>query len=154
MTVYILKRRVKYRGETTSTMAIFTGDNAAYRAMDWAEKNHTCDRFCSYCSGKKRREDGPPKGKTLRNGWVDNEDDSWTFFYDNDGAGVWLTVSPIRTDPDMSESRTDLNKCPGCGGPADNGHSREDPPAVYYCSKCEPQNPAETHKQTDKTVKT
>ncbi len=30
-----------------------------------------------------------------------------------------------------------LSECPGCGGPADNGHDREDPPNVYYCSKCE-----------------
>ena len=32
---------------------------------------------------------------------------------------------------------TDLNKCPGCGGPADNGHDREYPPSPYYCTKCE-----------------
>jgi len=36
-----------------------------------------------------------------------------------------------------SEARTpDLNICPGCGGPADNGHDRGDPPTTYYCSKC------------------
>jgi len=32
--------------------------------------------------------------------------------------------------------RTDLSKCPGCGGPADNGHDRCDPPSPYYCTKC------------------
>ena len=30
----------------------------------------------------------------------------------------------------------DLNKCPGCGGPADNGHDRCVPPSPYYCTKC------------------
>jgi len=25
---------------------------------------------------------------------------------------------------------------PCCGGPADNGHDRDDPPTPYYCSKC------------------
>ena len=31
----------------------------------------------------------------------------------------------------------DINKCPGCGGEADNGHDREVPPNPYYCTKCE-----------------
>lgn len=30
----------------------------------------------------------------------------------------------------------DLDKCPGCGGYADNGHDREYPPNPYYCTKC------------------
>lgn len=30
----------------------------------------------------------------------------------------------------------DLNKCPKCGGPADNGHDRCLPPNPYYCTKC------------------
>lgn len=34
---------------------------------------------------------------------------------------------------------TDLTKCPGCGGEADNGHDRCMPPNVYYCTKCEEQ---------------
>lgn len=29
-----------------------------------------------------------------------------------------------------------LDKCPNCGGYADNGHDRECPPNPYYCSKC------------------
>jgi len=29
-----------------------------------------------------------------------------------------------------------LDKCPGCGGPADNGHDRCLPPSPYYCTKC------------------
>ena len=38
---------------------------------------------------------------------------------------------------DPCPARTpDLNICPGCGGPADNGHDRGDPPTPYYCSKC------------------
>lgn len=31
----------------------------------------------------------------------------------------------------------DLNVCPGCGGPADNGHDRCYPPNPYYCTKCD-----------------
>ena len=30
-----------------------------------------------------------------------------------------------------------LSECPKCGGPADNGHTRCDPPSPYYCTKCE-----------------
>ena len=30
----------------------------------------------------------------------------------------------------------DLNHCPQCGGPADNGHDRSFPPNPYWCSKC------------------
>lgn len=31
----------------------------------------------------------------------------------------------------------DITTCPNCGGPADNGFSREVPPSPYYCTKCE-----------------
>lgn len=31
---------------------------------------------------------------------------------------------------------TDLSKCPGCGGEADNGFDRCVPPAPYYCTTC------------------
>jgi hypothetical protein len=30
----------------------------------------------------------------------------------------------------------DLEWCPMCGGPADNGHDRCYPPNAYACSKC------------------
>ena len=30
-----------------------------------------------------------------------------------------------------------LNKCPRCGGEADNGHDRCDPPTAYNCTKCD-----------------
>lgn len=33
-------------------------------------------------------------------------------------------------------SETDINKCPKCGGSADNGHDRCYPPSPYYCTKC------------------
>ena len=36
------------------------------------------------------------------------------------------------------EPEPDLTKCPTCGGPADNGHTRELPPTPYICSKCSP----------------
>ena len=29
-----------------------------------------------------------------------------------------------------------LDVCPGCGGPADNGHDRCSPPSPYYCKAC------------------
>ena len=38
---------------------------------------------------------------------------------------------PITEQPDQ-----DLNECPKCGGPADNGHDRCLPPSPYYCTKC------------------
>lgn len=37
---------------------------------------------------------------------------------------------------DNQEDEPDINTCPGCGGPADNGHDRCIPPRPYYCSKC------------------
>jgi hypothetical protein len=30
-----------------------------------------------------------------------------------------------------------LFECPGCGGPADNGHDRCIPPNPYFCTKCQ-----------------
>ena len=30
----------------------------------------------------------------------------------------------------------DLNKCPKCGGPSDNGHDRCVPPSAYECKNC------------------
>lgn len=33
----------------------------------------------------------------------------------------------------------DIDKCPGCGGEADNGHDRMHPPNPYFCSRCEPE---------------
>ena len=36
-------------------------------------------------------------------------------------------------DGDTAEG---LNKCPQCGGEADNGHDRCYPPTAYLCSKC------------------
>ena len=29
-------------------------------------------------------------------------------------------------------------ECPNCGGEADNGHDREDPPNAYFCTTCDP----------------
>lgn len=31
----------------------------------------------------------------------------------------------------------DINTCPGCGGPADNGFDRCLPPSPYLCTKCD-----------------
>lgn len=30
----------------------------------------------------------------------------------------------------------DLERCPNCGGPADNGFDRCYPPNAYFCSRC------------------
>lgn len=34
------------------------------------------------------------------------------------------------------EVEPDIDKCPRCGGEADNGHDRCVPPTAYLCSKC------------------
>ena len=35
-------------------------------------------------------------------------------------------------------SKPDINTCPECGGVADNGFDRCDPPSPYVCTKCQP----------------
>ena len=35
----------------------------------------------------------------------------------------------------------DLDVCPDCGGPADNGHDRCVPPSPYLCARCAPVTP-------------
>jgi hypothetical protein len=37
----------------------------------------------------------------------------------------------------MTPKESDLSKCPECGGEADNGTDRCDPPNVFHCTKCE-----------------
>ena len=44
--------------------------------------------------------------------------------------------------------RINMN-CPNCGGIADNGHNREDPPAPYLCTKCEDTLPKITLTEDD-----
>lgn len=39
----------------------------------------------------------------------------------------------------MRLQEVDLEKCPKCGGYADNGFDRCYPPAPYNCTKCENQ---------------
>ncbi len=41
-------------------------------------------------------------------------------------------IDPLCDEPEEE----DINVCPNCGGPADNGFSREIPPSPYFCSKC------------------
>ena len=43
-----------------------------------------------------------------------------------------LTSPADKPDPDIT-------KCPRCGGPADQGYSRDVPPLPYECSKCAPE---------------
>jgi hypothetical protein len=37
---------------------------------------------------------------------------------------------------ELEGATIDLNKCPSCGGIADQGHDRCVPPSPYYCTKC------------------
>jgi len=34
-------------------------------------------------------------------------------------------------------AQPNLAKCPGCGGPADNGNDRSVPPVPYFCADCQ-----------------
>lgn len=92
--------------------------------------------------------------------WPMPNDDYYadTVFATKDGSigfnvGGYVITKPIREwfnlakeahgcychepQPDME---TDLNVCPNCGGPADNGFDRCVPPNPYWCTKCsEPQ---------------
>ncbi len=58
----------------------------------------------------------------------------------------WGQKSDHVTDTDKMVTsitmRNEWEKCPTCGGPADNGNDRCVPPNAYECSKCE----AETQK--------
>jgi hypothetical protein len=49
-------------------------------------------------------------------------------------AGAWV-IRPCET-MSTTLSQEALDCCPGCGGPADNGHDRCLPPNPYYCTKC------------------
>ena len=54
-------------------------------------------------------------------------------------AEVLAAVRALRERADcnlISDEPVDLSTCPGCGGPADNGFSRDVPPSPYYCTKC------------------
>jgi len=46
-------------------------------------------------------------------------------------------VEALRAEYEEMDKPTDLHRCPGCGGPADQGYDRCCPPNPYYCSKCE-----------------
>ena len=36
----------------------------------------------------------------------------------------------------LRDEKPNINMCPLCGGPADNGHDREYPPNPYVCTVC------------------
>lgn len=53
----------------------------------------------------------------------------------------------------IPEPEPSLFVCPGCGGYADNGFSRDEPPAPYFCTRCmekdedgSPPDRSETHR--------
>lgn len=39
-------------------------------------------------------------------------------------------------DNQLGGYEPDITKCPKCGGDADNGYDRCEPPNPYYCTKC------------------
>jgi len=43
-----------------------------------------------------------------------------------------------KTVVSTENDKDDLDVCPNCGGPADNGHDRCVPPTPYLCKKCSP----------------
>lgn len=46
--------------------------------------------------------------------------------------------NPLYTNPPLTnEQPGKVDKCPKCGGDADNGYDRCVPPNPYYCTKCE-----------------
>jgi len=49
-----------------------------------------------------------------------------------------LTAEVRRLGGETDPPEMDINICPGCGGPADQGFDRCLPPSPYYCSKCDP----------------
>lgn len=52
-------------------------------------------------------------------------------------ADPLATAIYVGPKPASPNDTPDLDKCPVCGGPADNGHDREFPPNPYYCVKCQ-----------------
>jgi RNA polymerase-binding transcription factor DksA len=40
-------------------------------------------------------------------------------------------------EKERDELKQDINACPNCGGPADQGHDRCYLPTAYLCSKCQ-----------------
>lgn len=52
--------------------------------------------------------------------------------YAVDPSEWYSTESAVRA----AAEEPDCSKCPNCGGPADNGSSRDVPPEPYYCTKC------------------
>jgi len=54
---------------------------------------------------------------------------------ENQSVTFWFDEALSTVDAALAQ---DLNACPNCGGPADQGHDRCYPPTAYLCSKCQP----------------
>jgi hypothetical protein len=54
-----------------------------------------------------------------------------------------MTPSRLKEIEELANAATDgdwyddLSRCSNCGGVADNGHDRCDPPSAYFCKRCE-----------------
>lgn len=69
-----------------------------------------------------------------------------------DGRPAPLVVR-LRSDLQLGSSVTVpqalvAGGCPNCGGPADNGYDRCDPPNPYWCTRCTPAEPPATRPAT------
>lgn len=67
--------------------------------------------------------------------WMDAYDRTELYYRKPPQADV---VPLYRAPPPQAqpESDPDPSRCPKCGGEADNGHDRCDPPNPYHCTKC------------------
>ncbi len=54
-----------------------------------------------------------------------------------DSEQKWRVSTEQKRTQNGNKDTKDPHVCPGCGGPADNGHDRCWPPNPYYCTKCE-----------------
>lgn len=61
-------------------------------------------------------------------------------------------IAALRARLAQPESDPDPSRCPKCGGEADNGHDRCDPPNPYHCTKCMEQPEPEPVAWADKAM--
>jgi len=70
------------------------------------------------------------------------KEDSDEYIHDRT-AIAWNAWQARASLPSAQPQEPDINKCPSCGGEADNGHDRCYPPNPYYCTKCTSAQPSD-----------